>query len=226
MLIGLTMKKMEKKLNPLNPEVEENAASRGSKISLRRCVVTGESFPRDELLRFLAAPDGTIVFDVKRNLPGRGVWISPSKSKLAQAIAKKAFARGAKQQVTVPDDLEQKVGTALKQRMFNLLQRALQSREMSNGFEKVASALRAEEVRLLIHANDASQGEARKLNNLAAESVKILYPASREEMAQVLGIANPVHLCMKAGGLAKAFAQSYENWAGFMEKDALYQAQK
>jgi len=188
---------------------------------LRRCVVTGESFPRDELLRFVASPGGVITFDVKRNLPGRGIWVYPHKMQVEQAISHNLFARGAKQSVTVPDGLLEKVQSTLKQRFLNLLQRALQSREMVNGFEKVASALRAGESRLLIHASDAAEDGVSKLNKLAEETVKIIQPVPRDEMSGVLNIANPVHLSVKSSGLAKSIRQSYEVWAGFIEIDRL-----
>ncbi|MDG1287776.1 MAG: RNA-binding protein [Rickettsiales bacterium] len=206
-------------LDPNSHSSELEAAPYG--VPMRRCVVTEESFPRDTLLRFVASPEGQLVFDVKRNLPGRGIWVYPQKTHVEQAIEKKLFARGAKQAVKVPEDLLEKVEKALKRRVLSLLQRGLQSREMVNGFEKVSSALRSEETRLLVHANDASDDGVSKLNKLAAENVIIIQPCSREEMSEVLKIANPVHLSVRSAGLAKSIRHSYDVWAGFLQTDRL-----
>ena len=36
----------------------------------------GDAEPVDQLIRFVAAPDGTVVPDLRRRLPGRGVWVT------------------------------------------------------------------------------------------------------------------------------------------------------
>lgn len=40
--------------------------------SVRTCVVTREAASPESLLRFVEAPDGTVMPDLKRSLPGRG----------------------------------------------------------------------------------------------------------------------------------------------------------
>ena len=205
-------------LNQLSDNLELEAASR---VITRRCVVTGEYYNRDDLLRFAISPDNKIVFDVKKNLPGRGIWIYPKIEHVEQAVKKRIFSNAAKKAANAPDDLADKVAYALKQRMLNLLQRGQQSREMVNGFEKVSSALRAEETRLLIHASDAKADGVTKLNKLAADNVIILQPATRDEISDAIGVANPVHLSMRSAGLSKAFIAAYALWTGFMNKDAL-----
>ena len=59
--------------------------------SQRTCIVTRAKLPPDELLRFVLAPDGQVVPDLKRKLPGRGVWV--------QATAKGCRRGGAAQGV-------------------------------------------------------------------------------------------------------------------------------
>lgn len=207
-------------LNQLNLELESEAASQG-KSPMRRCVVTGQRLPREELLRFVASPEGVITFDVKANLPGRGVWVSPNHQHLEKAIKQNLLSRGAKQQVTVPEDFPEKVGNALKNRMLSLIQRAYQSRELVNGYEKCASMLQAGDAKLLIHADDASEDGKKKLNKQVLEDIVIIGGASRDELSQLLNIPNPVHLAVKSAGLAKVIRQSHALWAGFMKKDAL-----
>ena len=40
----------------------------------RSCVVTRTVKAPDDLIRFVAGPDGMLVPDLRRKLPGRGVW--------------------------------------------------------------------------------------------------------------------------------------------------------
>ena len=65
----------------------------------RLCIVTRESLPVEDLIRFVAGPDGHVVPDIKRQLPGRGCWVTARRSMVDQAIKRKLFARGLKAQV-------------------------------------------------------------------------------------------------------------------------------
>ena len=67
----------------------------------RTCVVTRAVKPVDELIRFVVAPDGAVVPDLKRRLPGRGVWVTATRAAVDEAVKRKAFrariqARGAR----------------------------------------------------------------------------------------------------------------------------------
>src|SRR6476659_4359820 len=73
----------------------------------RFCAVTGAVRPVEELMRFVIAPDGTAVPDLKRRLPGRGIWITATRQALRVAMARKTFARGFKREVRfAPDFLD------------------------------------------------------------------------------------------------------------------------
>src|SRR3954462_2678103 len=75
----------------------------------RMCIVTRESGSPDELIRFVAAPDGTVVPDLKRELPGRGCWVKIDRSLVEKAVAKKLFARALKTDVKAAEDLGERV---------------------------------------------------------------------------------------------------------------------
>ena len=44
------------------------------------------------MIRFVIGPDG-VVPDLKRKLPGRGIWITATRAALSDAVARKVFAR-------------------------------------------------------------------------------------------------------------------------------------
>src|SRR5687767_6184725 len=70
----------------------------------RFCAVTRTVKPVDDMIRFVLGPDG-VVPDLKRKLPGRGIWVTATKSAVTDAVARKVFARGFKRDVRVPPEL-------------------------------------------------------------------------------------------------------------------------
>ena len=77
----------------------------------RLCIATREVRPIDELIRFVVGPDGAVVPDLKRRLPGRGVWITARRHFVEDAVRRRAFGRALKAEVRVSaelaDELEQ-----------------------------------------------------------------------------------------------------------------------
>ena len=51
-------------------------------LSRQFCAATGAVRPVADMIRFLVAPDGTVVADLKRRLPGRGMWITATRQAL------------------------------------------------------------------------------------------------------------------------------------------------
>ena len=64
----------------------------------RLCALTREVKPVDELIRFVVGLDG-VVADLKRKLPGRGLWITAEKAALKARISrqKRVICRPSKQ---------------------------------------------------------------------------------------------------------------------------------
>ncbi len=55
------------------------------KIPMRTCVVSGERFPKGELLRIVKTPEGEIKPDLTGKLNGRGAYIKKDLTVLEQA---------------------------------------------------------------------------------------------------------------------------------------------
>src|SRR3979490_3295423 len=71
----------------------------------RFCAATGAVRPVADMIRFVVAPDGMVVADLKRRLPGRGMWITATRQALRTAIARKVFGRGFKRDVKAAPDM-------------------------------------------------------------------------------------------------------------------------
>src|SRR5262249_13125802 len=87
----------------------------------RFCAATGEVKPVADLIRFVVAPDGAVVADLKRRLPGRGLWITATRQALDMAIARKAFARGFKRDVRVSAELVETTERLIEQAALDAL---------------------------------------------------------------------------------------------------------
>src|SRR5476649_2223808 len=84
----------------------------------RRDLVSGEVMDEARLIRFAAGPDGVVVPDLARKLPGRGVWVAADRASVATAAKKGLFARAAKAKLTAPPDLPGQVEVLLKRRLL------------------------------------------------------------------------------------------------------------
>src|SRR5689334_10655498 len=130
----------------------------------RLCAATGEVAPVADMIRFVVAPDGSVVPDLKRRLPGRGIWITATRPALCSALARKAFARSFKREVRVAGDLVDSTERLLEQAALDALAMAHKARRSILGFARVEAALGRERVAALVQASDAGQDGARKLH--------------------------------------------------------------
>lgn len=63
------------------------------KVPLRRCVVTKEQLPKNELLRIVKDKDGNVTFDITGKSFGRGAYIKKDVEVLKKAKEKKILER-------------------------------------------------------------------------------------------------------------------------------------
>jgi len=186
------------------------------KTPLRRCLVTGESRPKPELVRFVIDPEGTVVPDVAEELPGRGLWLSASRSMVEMAGKRKAFARAARRKVTVPEGLADTVARQLAARCVETLGLARRSGQAVSGFERVAERLRGERAGAVFQAVDGAVNGRRRIRGLAADApvVEVLTAA---ELGQAMGRERAVHVFVGPGRLAERLRIDGQRLAGFRD---------
>jgi predicted RNA-binding protein YlxR (DUF448 family) len=71
----------------------------------RRDLVSHQVMDESRLIRFVAGPEGQVVPDLGRKLPGRGLWVEASRASVEAAVKKNGFTRAAKTKLTAPADL-------------------------------------------------------------------------------------------------------------------------
>ncbi|MDO5705831.1 MAG: RNA-binding protein [Paracoccus sp. (in: a-proteobacteria)] len=129
----------------------------------RRCIVTGDVQPKHGLVRFVAAPDGTVVPDLAEKLPGRGIWVAADRAAIDKAAAKGLFSRAARTPLKAPPDLADQVETGLARRVVELVSLARKAGDAVCGFEKVKGWLAEGRAKVLLQASDGSERGKGKL---------------------------------------------------------------
>jgi len=183
----------------------------------RRCIVTGRSWPRARLVRFVIGPDGTIVPDLAEKLPGRGLWVAASADALAAATGR-AFSRAARAAVRVPEDLGRRVEAGLAARCREALGIARRAGAVVSGFEKVRAALRAGKARLLIAAADGAPDGRAKVRMLAP-GLPLATALTAAELGAALGREAVVHAAVTDAALAERIARECARLAGVRDRE-------
>ena len=183
----------------------------------RRCVATGESMASSSLIRFGISPDGVVTPDVLGRLPGRGVYVSADRAALDKAVAKRLFARGLKQQVTIPEGLTQTVEDLLVRRVVDLLSMARKSGQAVSGYEKVKGWLDKEEARVLLQASDGSGRGKSKLST--PHFGRYIGWLTADELGMAFGRQTVVHAAVASGGLAKRVVEEAHRLKGVRNTD-------
>jgi hypothetical protein len=188
---------------------------------VRLCAATRNERPVAELIRFAAAPDGTIVADLAGKLPGRGVWVTCDRAILLSAIKGGAFARSLKRQVKAGPDLADQVDKGLLARAQGALAIANKAGLVTAGFVLADALVASGEAAALVHGCDAAEGGRAKLDAKFAavcrekgKETRILAPLTIEQMSLAMGRANVVHAALKQGGAAEKFVSE----AGRLER--------
>lgn len=180
--------------------------------SERLCAVTRETRSPDELIRFALAPDGTVVPDLDRRLPGRGVWLTATREVLEKAIKTKAFSRAFKAEARADADLAARLEAMLVRRTSDTLALANKAGLVSAGFQQVESALEKGSVAVVAHGSDAAADGCHKLDrkfkaiqrDLEREA-PIVTALTVTEMSLAMGRPSVVHAALIPGGLTERF---------------------
>lgn len=200
---------------------ETDAGPRDRSGGLQRlCIATRVVRPAAELIRFVVGPDDTVTPDIKRNLPGRGVWVTATAQAVGQAVARHAFARSLKRPLTVPAELVATTERLLEKSTLDALAMASKAGAVRTGFVKVSLALAHGEALALLHAAEAAADGIRKLEAAKRrhqgenEPISIgVFTAMQLDLA--FGRPNVIHAALLAGPTSGTVLARYASLAAF-----------
>jgi uncharacterized protein len=175
----------------------------------RLCIVTRAVRPTTDLIRFVVAPDGEVVPDLKAKLPGRGVWVTATQVALGEAIKRNLFARAFKRNVRLASDVVPCTEQLLERAALEALAMAGKAGLVPAGFGKVEAALAYGEVVALLHAAEASVDGVRKLDTVRrrpqAGPIAVIEVLSSTQLDLALGRSNVIHAALLAGASSDTF---------------------
>lgn len=180
----------------------------------RRCIVTGESGPTQGLIRFAVGPGGEVVPDLAEKLPGRGIWLSSTRAAADEAVKRRAFARAARRQVTVPENLSAILEDLLARRAVDSVALARKAGLAVTGFEKVKARLKQGPVGALVQASDGSPQGFAKLLPLAGD-VPVVDRLESGELGLAFGRDYVIHAALEAGGATARVLREVLRLSGF-----------
>lgn len=198
---------------------DQPATDRGDNASgtERMCAVSRQSLDPRLLIRFVLSPDGVVVPDLERRLPGRGVWIGCDRRLVEKAVKGNTFTKSLKTRAEASSDLAERVDGLMVKRLMGTLSLANKAGMAVSGFEKVSAALDKGPVAVVLHGAEASPDGRSKIDRkfkaiqgsrgLTAPIVDVL---SIDQMSLAIGRGSVVHAALTPGGLSDRFLEEAE----------------
>jgi predicted RNA-binding protein YlxR (DUF448 family) len=180
--------------------------------SERTCIVTRARLSPDEMIRFVAGPSGDIVPDLRRRLPGRGVWVTATAEAVRKAMKGGNFARSLKKPVSTPDSLAEDLDRLIEKDALQSLAMANKAGLVVAGAAKVEAQISHGDVAALIQAQDGSADGIRKIG----QAISRKYGSEPDPLPRIdffasgqldlaLGRSNVIHAALRRGAASQAF---------------------
>jgi uncharacterized protein len=178
----------------------------------RTCALTRELKPAAEMIRFVVGLGGEAVPDVKRKLPGRGIWVTATRAAIEDAVKRNVFARGFKRDVRVAHDLAEQTERLIERAVLDALAIAGKAGTVVSGFSKIETAVGRDDILALIHATDGGDDGKRKLaaalhRNTARKlrEIVVIDTFTGAQLDLALNRPNVVHAALLAGPGSETF---------------------
>jgi uncharacterized protein len=182
----------------------------------RTCIATGETGAPDRMIRFVVGPEGDVVPDLARRLPGRGLWVKAERAAVERAVAKNLFARAARASVKPAADLAERVERLLLERALADLSRARRAGRAVAGFVRVEQMVGQRRAGLLVVADEAD-GDG--LGKLKATGLPIARLGDAAALGGIFGREQAVYVAVARDDAGGAFIERIEagaaRWRGY-----------
>lgn len=179
----------------------------------RLCAATRQVRPVAELIRFVVSPDDVLTPDLRRVLPGRGVWVSACREAFDLALRKKAFARSLRRPVTVPTDLGDLVETLLHRAAIDMLSMCNKAGLVTAGFAKAMERIEKGTAAVVIQAAEGADHGVRKIEAAMkrryspAAMPKYVTMIRSADLDLALGRSNVIHAALASGPATSGFLE-------------------
>jgi predicted RNA-binding protein YlxR (DUF448 family) len=187
----------------------------------RSCLGCRTVKDKKDLLRFVLAPDRTLVPDPQAKLPGRGAYTCWQRECLRTAAAKNQFARSFRGEVrsAVPDDLVARVVQLLDERIGAYLALANKAGKVVSGSDMVVEAFKRRTPGVLFVAADISAESRERFVFLADRAgVPLVELFTKEKLGALLGKEMRGVAAIEQGGFSTTIVAELEKYRNFVRE--------
>jgi len=195
----------------------------------RTCISCRQSTGKSRLLRYVLAPDATIVPDIASKLPGRGVYTCVSMACAAKAAERNLFSKAFRQAIapTEPDKLNADILRCMEERISSYIALANKAGKIVSGSDMVMENLRRKSSsgKLVLLAHDISEDIGLKIKHLAALSEVTCYVFSdKNRFGELLGKGLRSAVVVQGEGFVGSLKKEIERYRNFLGgRDAHYE---
>lgn len=184
---------------------------------IRKCVLTGEVKPKEDLLRFILLRDGTVLPDFNKKLEGRGFYISNSKKLLEGLTVKNPLNKILHTKTVIGNDLPQMVEQILRKKGLDAVNLARKAGDLVLGLEKVKDIIAKGKAAFVIEANDAGDDGRQKITAIAKDIERYdLYDVA--SLSKALNRENTVYLAVKNTPMSKMVRLALKRYQTFLNE--------
>ncbi len=189
----------------------------------RSCLGCREVRDKDDLLRFVLDPEGNVVPDLAKKLPGRGAYTCFRRSCLETAVRKRQFSRSFKgmAKVGAAEEVLSLVMALQAERISATIALANKAGRVVSGSDTVMEALRKGNVALLIMAEDISGESAAKFLAIADRTgVESFRFSLKEQLGSPLGKDLRSVVAVAPGTFADTLRRELKRYGNFYDGGA------
>jgi hypothetical protein len=179
----------------------------------RTCVGCRKSLDQDLLVRYVLSPQGEVVVDYRKKLPGRGVYTCFDYECIESAVKRGQLCRSLRGgDRPTASELWQVLHAQAQCRALDLIGMARKAGQVVSGTRQVLTELQCgKEFGLLVRAADLSPTIAEKVDRAANRSNVVCFPVfSKELLGSLLGKSERGVVALKYGSLAVAIQNELE----------------
>jgi len=153
----------------------------------RTCIGCRGVFIKDELVRIVAGPSG-IVIDYREKLPGRAAYICPRRECIRKALSKEGLSKALRLKVRIPsiEEFMNALAASMEGKIKSLIAMSAKAGKSAAGYSAVQDALEKGRVKMLLYAQDISDGTREKVTHAGAESLRRATVFTRDELGRLL----------------------------------------
>jgi predicted RNA-binding protein YlxR (DUF448 family) len=181
---------------------------------VRSCLGCGTGKEKKLLLRFVLAPDRSLVPDIKQRLPGRGAYTCPKADCIRQAVNRRQFSRAFKGEVPnlSADALVATVREAVAERILGYLALANKAGKVISGSDTVQESIKkSNKLALVILSADISEDIGNKFTYLAERyQVPCFMMYEKDRLGALLGKSVRSVVALQPSGFVDAIIKEID----------------